>query len=104
MSGGKTTGDRPQNLGLRKMLMEPDLTNIRMTRHGHYFLLCPYNARTLLKDADLHALPEVADRIKFHATALQETTVRRTIICQLNNGTLVNRVQTKRLEAAKKRI
>ena len=69
-SGSETTGGRPENLGLRRTSLEPDLTNTRATRHGDCFLLCTYNARTLSTDADLHALLLAADRIKFHVIAL----------------------------------
>lgn len=63
-SDGETTGERPENLGLRRTLLGPDLTNTRKTRHGGCFLLllCAYYERTLSKDADLHVLLEAADR------------------------------------------
>ncbi|VDM55356.1 unnamed protein product [Angiostrongylus costaricensis] len=63
-SGGEKTGERPENLGLRRTLLEPDLTNTRTTLYGNCFLICTYNARTLSTDADLHALLVAADRIK----------------------------------------
>ncbi|KAE9416912.1 hypothetical protein Angca_000001, partial [Angiostrongylus cantonensis] len=52
---------------------------------------CTYNARTFSTDADLHALLAAADRIKFHVITLQETKIKKTNICQLNNGTFVIR-------------
>ncbi|VDM61813.1 unnamed protein product [Angiostrongylus costaricensis] len=88
-SGSETTGERPKNLGLRRMSLEQDLTNTRTTRHEECFLLCTYNARTLFTDADLHAILVAADRIQFHVIALQETKIRQTDIRQLKNGTLV---------------
>uniref|UniRef100_A0A0K0DF18 Uncharacterized protein n=1 Tax=Angiostrongylus cantonensis TaxID=6313 RepID=A0A0K0DF18_ANGCA len=69
-SGGETTGERSENFGLRKTSLKQDLTNTRTKRHGDFFLLCTYNARTLSTDADLHALLVAADRIKFHVIAL----------------------------------
>uniref|UniRef100_A0A0K0CYY4 Endo/exonuclease/phosphatase domain-containing protein n=1 Tax=Angiostrongylus cantonensis TaxID=6313 RepID=A0A0K0CYY4_ANGCA len=89
-SGGETTGERSENLGLRRTSLEPDLTSTRTTRHGDCFLLCTYNSRTLSTDADFHTLLAAADRIKFHMIALQETKIKKTNIRQLNNGTLVN--------------
>ncbi|KAK6737051.1 hypothetical protein RB195_019634 [Necator americanus] len=50
-----------------------------------------YNARTVSTDADLHALLGVAERIKFHVIALQETKCRRSDVRQMNDGTLVIR-------------
>ena len=88
---GETTGERPENLGLRRTSLEPDLTSTRTTRHGDCFLLCTYNARSLSTDAGLHALLAAADRIKFHVTALQETKIKKTDIRQLNNETFVIR-------------
>uniref|UniRef100_A0A0K0DGJ0 Beta_helix domain-containing protein n=1 Tax=Angiostrongylus cantonensis TaxID=6313 RepID=A0A0K0DGJ0_ANGCA len=70
MSGGGTSGERPENLGLRRTSLEPDLTNTR---------------------ADLHAFLVGADRIKFHVIVLQETKIKKIDIRQLNNGTLVIR-------------
>ncbi|VDM53568.1 unnamed protein product [Angiostrongylus costaricensis] len=90
-SGDETTCERPENLGLRRELLEPNLTNTRTTRHGDCFLICTYNARTLSTDADLHALLVAADRIKFHVIALQETKVKKTDMRELNNGTLMIR-------------
>ncbi|VDM53879.1 unnamed protein product [Angiostrongylus costaricensis] len=90
-SGGETTGERPENFGLRRASLEPDLTNPRTTRHGDCFLLCTYNARTLSTDTDLHVLLVAVDRIKFYVIALQETEIKKTDIRQLNNGTLVIR-------------
>ncbi|VDM58431.1 unnamed protein product [Angiostrongylus costaricensis] len=90
-SGGETTGERPEDHGLRSTSLETDLPNKRTTRHGDCFLLCTYNARTLSPDADLHALLVGADRLIFHVIALQETKIKKTNIRQLNNGTLVIR-------------
>ncbi|VDM54672.1 unnamed protein product [Angiostrongylus costaricensis] len=90
-SGGETTGERPENVGLRRTSLEPDLTNTCTTRHGDCFLLRMYNATTLSTDADLHALLVAADRIKFRVIALQERKIKKTDIRQLNNGTLVIR-------------
>ncbi|VDM57450.1 unnamed protein product [Angiostrongylus costaricensis] len=88
-SGGETTGERPENLGLRNASLEPGLKNTRTTRHGDGFLLCTYNAKALSTVSDLYTLSVAADRIKFHVIALQETKIRKTGIRQLNNGTLV---------------
>ncbi|VDM55649.1 unnamed protein product [Angiostrongylus costaricensis] len=55
-SGGETTGERPENLGLRRMSLEANPTSTRSTRHGNCFLLCTYSARTLSTDADPYAL------------------------------------------------
>ncbi|VDM63039.1 unnamed protein product [Angiostrongylus costaricensis] len=41
--------------------------------------------------ANLHTLLEAVDRIRFHVIKLQEATIRKTGICQLNNGILVIR-------------
>uniref|UniRef100_A0A0K0DDV7 Uncharacterized protein n=1 Tax=Angiostrongylus cantonensis TaxID=6313 RepID=A0A0K0DDV7_ANGCA len=90
-SGGETTGERLENLGLCRASLEPDLTNKRTRRNGDCFLLCTYNARTLSTDAELHTLAVAADRIKFHVIALQGTKIKKTDIRQLNNGTLVIR-------------
>ena len=54
-------------------------------------MLCTYNARTVSSNADLRALLDTANRIKFHVIALQETKSRRADIRQLNDGTLVIR-------------
>uniref|UniRef100_A0A0K0DGH2 Endo/exonuclease/phosphatase domain-containing protein n=1 Tax=Angiostrongylus cantonensis TaxID=6313 RepID=A0A0K0DGH2_ANGCA len=97
-SGDETTGERSENLGLRRTSLEPDLTNTRTTRYGDCFLLCTYNARTLSTYADLHALLAAADRIKFHVIALQETKIKKTDIRQLNNGTFVIRGEKVRHE------
>ena len=53
-------------------------------------MLCTYNARTVSSNADLCALLDAANHIKFHVIALQETKSRRTGI-QLNDGILVFR-------------
>ncbi|VDM61826.1 unnamed protein product [Angiostrongylus costaricensis] len=90
-SGGVTNGERPENLGLRKTSLEPDLTNIRTKCHGNCFLLCMYSARTFSTDAGLHVLLGAADCIGFHVIALQETKIKKTDIRQLNKGTLVIR-------------
>uniref|UniRef100_A0A0K0CUY2 PTB domain-containing protein n=1 Tax=Angiostrongylus cantonensis TaxID=6313 RepID=A0A0K0CUY2_ANGCA len=88
-SGGETTGERPENLGLRRTSLEPDLTNTYTKRHGvSYFVRIMPEHST---DAELHALLVAADRIKFHVIALQETKIKKTDICQLNSETFVIR-------------
>ncbi|KAK6759223.1 hypothetical protein RB195_021076 [Necator americanus] len=52
---------------------------------------CTYNAKTVSTDADLHALLEAAERIKFHVIARQETKCRRSDVRQMNDATLVIR-------------
>ncbi|KAK6760944.1 hypothetical protein RB195_022134 [Necator americanus] len=68
-----------------------DQGDTRTTLHGDCLRLCTYNARTVSTDADLHALLEAAERIKFHMIALQETKCRRSDVRQVNDGTLVIR-------------
>ncbi|KAK6749858.1 hypothetical protein RB195_002083 [Necator americanus] len=85
------TGERRSNLRLLRTSLILDQGDTRMTRHGDCLRLCTYNARTVSTDADLHALLEAADRIKFHVIALQETKCRRSDVRQMNDGTLVIR-------------
>ena len=40
-------------------------------------MLCTYNARTVSTNADLHALLDAAEHIKYHVIALQETKSRK---------------------------
>ncbi|KAK6748230.1 hypothetical protein RB195_001075 [Necator americanus] len=85
------TGERRSNLRLFRTSLILGQGDTRMTRHGDCLRLCTYNARTVSTDADLHALLEAAERIKFDVIALQETKCRRSDVRQMNNGTLVIR-------------
>ncbi|KAK6741277.1 hypothetical protein RB195_009247 [Necator americanus] len=85
------TGERRSNLRLLRTSLILDQGDTRTTRHGDCLRLCTYNARTVSKDADLHALLGAAERIKFHVIALQETKCRRSDVRQMNDGTLVIR-------------
>ncbi|KAK6742879.1 hypothetical protein RB195_010255 [Necator americanus] len=85
------TGERRSNLRLLRTSLILDQGDTRTTRHGDCLRLCTYNARTVSTDADLHALPGAAERIKFHVIALQETKYRRSDVRQMNDGTLVIR-------------
>ncbi|KAK6762037.1 hypothetical protein RB195_022941 [Necator americanus] len=68
------------------MLLILDQGDTRATRHGDCLRLCTYNARTVSTDADLHALLEAAERIKFHVIALQQTKCRRSDVRQMNDA------------------
>ena len=54
-------------------------------------MICTYNARTVSSNADLHALLDAAERIKFHVIALQETKTKREDVRLMKDGTLIIR-------------
>ncbi|KAK6735129.1 hypothetical protein RB195_018364 [Necator americanus] len=54
-------------------------------RYGDYLRLCPYNARIVSTDANLHAIPAAAKRSKFHVIALQETQSIRSDVRKMND-------------------
>ncbi|KAK6764881.1 hypothetical protein RB195_024993 [Necator americanus] len=90
-SDGMASGERRLNLRLLRTSSILDQDDARMARHGDCLRLCTYNARTVSTDADLHALLGAAERIKFYATALQQTNCRRSDVGQMNGGTLAIR-------------
>ena len=54
-------------------------------------MLCTYNARTVSTNADLHALLDAAEHIKYHVIGLQETKSRKKKVRQMTDGTLIIR-------------
>ena len=54
-------------------------------------MLCIYNAKTVSTNADLYALLDAAERIKYHIIALRETKSRKKYVRQMSDGTLIIR-------------
>ncbi|KAK6764652.1 hypothetical protein RB195_024830 [Necator americanus] len=87
---GMANGDRRSNLRFLRTSLILNQGDTRTTRHGDCLKLRTYNARIVSTEADLHALHEPVERIKFHVIALidLQTQCKMSNVRQMNDGTL----------------
>ena len=87
-SDGSTAGERRRNLRCKsETSIELFGNKTDTTRHGGWFRLCTYNARTLSTAHELYVLLDEATRIKYDVNALQETKNRSSITHKRKDGT-----------------
>lgn len=84
----KTTGERGSNKKFHRTSPETHNNSALMTPYRERFLPCTYNTETVY---DLCGFLEVPKCIQFHVSALQDTNIKKTDICQLDDKTFVIR-------------